>query len=106
MNHRRREDRLYTTVVLAFLAGLVALGLLGIPALLVAAIGAAVAGLGITASHRRLSVRGATGSRRRDRHRAVPTRYVPSVLEGSSAKRRRILHLRRHRHPQTPLRFR
>jgi hypothetical protein len=106
MNDRRREDRLYTTVVVAFLLGLVALGLIGVPALLVAAIGAAVAGLGIAAFHRRLEPGDTPGSRRRRRREPVPARYVPSVLEGSSARRRRILHLRRHRHPQTPLRFR
>jgi hypothetical protein len=36
----------------------------------------------------------------------VPDKYVPSVLEGSQAKRRRFAPLRRHRHAQTPLRFR
>jgi hypothetical protein len=106
MNDRRREDRLYTAVVVAFLLGLVALGLFGVPALLVAAIGAAVAGLGIAAFHRRFGAGDDAGPHRRPRRERVPARYVPSVLEGSSARRRRILHLRRHRHPQTPLRLR
>jgi hypothetical protein len=62
MNSPRTEDRLYTAVVLAFLTGLVAIGLLGVPALLVAVIGVAVAALAIV---------------------------VPRVLETGSRKRRR-----------------
>jgi hypothetical protein len=92
MKDRRREDRLYTAVLLAFLVGLVALGLLGIPALLVAAIGLVSATIAIVLMH--------------GRRRQAPARYVPSVLEGSRLKRRRLVHLRRHRHPASPLRFR
>ena len=94
----------YTAVVLAFLIGLVALGLLGVPALLVAAIGVAVAALAIAVFHRvagrgrdRLAVRGT---------QQVPEKYVPRVLESGSTRRRRGVHLRRHRSPSPPLRFR
>lgn len=96
MKNRRSEDRLYTAVLLAFLAGLVALGLLGVPALLVAAIGLVAAAPAIALLHRSLG----NGSRR------VPEKYVPSVLEGSRVKRRRLAPLRRHRHASPPLRFR
>jgi hypothetical protein len=106
MNDRRSEERLYTAVVLAFLVGLVVLGLLGVPALLVAAIGAVLAAVGIAVFHRSLgSGSGLTPSRRGGRQK-VPERYVPTVLEGSSMKRRRIVHLRRHRNASPPLRFR
>ena len=94
MDGRHYGEPLYAAVLIAFLVGLVALGLLGISALLVAAIGLVVAALGITLLHRG---RGAHG---------VPDKYVPSVLEGSRAKRRRFAPLRRHRHPSPPLRFR
>ncbi|HEX3736696.1 MAG TPA: hypothetical protein VHV53_04070 [Solirubrobacterales bacterium] len=87
---------------MAFGVSLVVLGLLGVPALLVAAIGAVVAAVAIGAFHRSL---GGT-PRRRSSHQRVPAKYVPSVLEGSSMRRRRIVHLRRHRHPSSPLRFR
>ena len=92
MDGRRNGDRLYTVVLLAFLVGLVALGLLGVPALLVAALGAVVAAVGIAALH--------------GRQRKAPVGYAPSVLVASSTKRRRIGHLRRRRHLSTPLRFR
>ena len=92
MDGRRNGDRIYTVVLLAFLVGLVALGLLGVPALLVAALGAAVAALGIAALH--------------GRQRKAPGAYAPSVLEPSSMKRRRIGHLRRRRHLSAPLKFR
>jgi hypothetical protein len=92
MDGRRNGDRIYTVVLLAFLAGLVALGLLGVPALLVAAVGMAVAACGIAALH---------GRRRRG-----PAGYAPSVLEASKMRRRRIGNLRRHRAPNPPLRFR
>jgi hypothetical protein len=95
MNRRRSEDRLYPTVLIAFLVGLVALGLLGVPALLVAAIGLLVAAVAIGILHVR---RG--GAPR------VPEKYVPSVLEGSRVKRRRLGGLKRHRSAQPPLRFR
>jgi hypothetical protein len=98
MNGRRSEDRLYTAIVLAFLVGLVVLGLLGVPALLVAAIGAAVAALAIGAFHGRLERRGGSASDRVRRRQKIPARYVPSVLEQSSVRRRRGLHLRGHRH--------
>jgi hypothetical protein len=106
MKDRRSEDRLYTAIVMAFLVGLVALGLFGVPALMVAALGAVVAALGIALFHR--SLEGGDGAPRgpRKRYRPVPDRYVPSVLEGSSTRRRRLVHLRRHRHTSQPLRFR
>jgi hypothetical protein len=106
MNARRSQDRLYTGGVLAFLIGLVVLGLVGVPALLVAAIGAAVAALGIAVFHRALEGRGGSGSRYSDGRRQVPPKYTPRVLESGSTRRRRIVHLRRHRHPSPPLRFR
>jgi hypothetical protein len=100
------EDRLYTAVLVAFGAALVTLGVLGVPALLVAAIGLAVAALAIAVFHRRLGA-GTTRRRRRASKRSpIPSSYVPSVLEGSSARRRRGLHLRRRHHPNPPLRFR
>jgi hypothetical protein len=106
MNDRRREDRLYTAVVSAFLLALVALGLLGVPALLVAPIGAVVAGLGIAAFHRHLGADRALAPRRRGARQKVPAKYVPQVLEASSTRRRQFLHMRRRRHPQTSLRSR
>jgi hypothetical protein len=92
MKGRHNGDRIYTAILLAFLVGLVALGLLGVPALLVAALGVVVAALGIAALH--------------GRRRKAPGGYVPSVLEASSMKRRRIGSLRRRRHLSTPLKFR
>jgi hypothetical protein len=106
MHSPHREDRLYTAVVLAFLIGLVALGLSGVPALLVGAIGLGVAALAIGGFHRALE--GGRRSRSRSsasRHR-VPEKYVPSVLESGSMRRRRGVHLRRHRGASPPLRFR
>jgi hypothetical protein len=94
MDERHYGEPLYAAVLIAFLVGLIALGLLGIPALLVAAIGLVVVALGITLIHRGRGARG------------VPDKYVPSVLEGSRAKRRRFTPLRRHRHASPPLRFR
>lgn len=94
MDERHYGEPLYAAVLIAFLVGLIALGLLGISALLVAAIGLVVAALGITLLHRGRGARG------------VPDKYVPSVLEGSRAKRRRFTPLRRHRHASPPLRFR
>jgi hypothetical protein len=94
MDDRRNGEPLYAAVLIAFLVGLIALGLLGVPALLVAAIGLAVAAVAITLLHRGRGARG------------VPDKYVPSVLEGSRAKRRRFTPLRRHRHASAPLRFR
>jgi hypothetical protein len=91
MKDRRSEDRLYTAVLLAFLVTLVAIGLLGVPTPLVAAIGVVMATVGIALFARR---------------QRVPERYVPSVLEGSRLRRRRIGHLRRHRQASPPLRFR
>jgi hypothetical protein len=91
MNHRRSEDRLYTAVLLAFLVTLVAIGLLGVPAPLVAALGLVVATVGILLFARR---------------ERTPVKYAPSVLEGSRLRRRRIGHLRRHRQASPPLRFR
>jgi hypothetical protein len=106
MNDRRREDRLYTAVVLSFLVGMVGLGLLGIPALLVAAIGTAIAAVGIVFLRRHLAVTGGSAPRGPGTQERVPATYVPSVLEGSSARRRRTIHLRRRRQPSAPLRFR
>jgi hypothetical protein len=91
MNDRRSEDRLYSAVLLAFLVTLVAIGLLGVPTPLVAAIGVVLATVGIALFARR---------------ERVPARYVPSVLEGSRLKRRRIGRPRRHRDASPPLRFR
>jgi hypothetical protein len=106
MDSRRREDRLYTAILLVFLVGLVALGLSGVPALLVAAIGTVVAAVGITVFHRFLEGGNGAPRGRRGKYRPVPPKYVPSVLEGSSMRRRRVVHLRRHRHASAPLRFR
>lgn len=97
MKGPRDEDRLYTAVGLAFLTGLVALGLLGVPALLVAAIGVAGAALAIAVFHRALEGRG---------RQPVPEKYVPRVLESGAMRRRRGVHLRRHRGASPPLRFR
>lgn len=106
MQDRRHGDRLYTALVVAFLIALVALGVIGVPTLLVAAIGAAAAAVAIALFHSlfeapRAPARG--GGRRPAR---VPAKYVPSVLEGSSMRRRRLGGLRRHRHASPPLRFR
>jgi hypothetical protein len=104
MQNRRDEDRFYTAILMAFLVALVALGLLGVPALLVGAIGIGVAALAIALFHGRLETRHAP--RPRGKRSRVPTRYVPSVLEGSSMRHRRLVHLRRHRSSIRPLRFR
>jgi len=106
MNDRRSEDRLYTAVLLTFGVGLVVIGLLGVPALLVAAIGAVLAAIGIVVFRGLLEGADASAGRRRVTHERVPEKYVPSVLEGSSVRRRRIGHLRRQRHASPPLRFR
>jgi hypothetical protein len=106
MKGPRDEERLYTAMVLAFLSGLVALGLVGVPALLVAAIGVAVAALAIAVFRRPLEARrrgtsGSTGG-----HQPVPAKYVPQVLESGSLRRRRGIRPRRHRGASPPLRFR
>jgi hypothetical protein len=106
MNDRRKEDRLYTAVLLAFLVGLVVIGLLGVPALLVAAIGAVLAAVGIVVLRGFLEGAGGSAGRRRGSRERVPEKYMPSVLEGSSVRRRRVGHLRRHRQASPPLRFR
>jgi hypothetical protein len=106
MHRPGTEDRLYTAVVLAFLIGLVALGLLGVPALLVAAIGVAVAALAIAGFHRTLEGRHDRSTRASGSRRPVPEKYVPRVLENGSMRRRRMVHLRRHRGASPPLRFR
>ena len=106
MNGRRSEERLYKAVLLAFLGLLVALGLLGVPAPLVAAIGVALAASAIVLFRGPLERdRGPATRRPRGRQR-IPDRYVPSVLEGSSVKRRRGVHLGKRRHSAPPLRFR
>ena len=106
MDRPPSEDRLYSAVVLASLIGLVALGLLGVPALLVAAIGVAVAAVAITVFHRALERRRGSVSRSSSRRPPVPEKYVPRVLENGSMRRRRGVHLRRHRSASPPLRFR
>lgn len=106
MDDRRGGDRLYTAILMAFLVTLVGLGVLGVPALLVAAIGLAVAALAIVLFRRRLEAGSASQPRRTSKRSPIPTSYVPSVLEGSSMRRRRGLHLRRRHHPNPPLRFR
>jgi hypothetical protein len=106
MHSPRNEDRLYSAVVLAFLTGLVAIGLLGVPALLVAAIGVAVAALAIAAFHRALEGGRGPALRPSTSRRPVPEKYVPRVLESGSMRRRRRVHLRRHRGASPPLRFR
>jgi hypothetical protein len=106
MPERRSADRLYTAILVAFLVALVGLGLLGVPALLVAAIGLGTAALGIAMSHGRLEAGRTSGRPRASKRSHVPAKYVPSVLEGSSMRRRRTLHPRRRHHPGQPLRFR
>jgi hypothetical protein len=106
MDRSPPEDRLYSVVVLAFLIGLVALGLLGVPALLVAAIGVAVAALAILVFHGALERSPRARSRVSARRQSVPEKYVPRVLESGSMRRRRGVHLRRHRSASPPLRFR
>jgi hypothetical protein len=106
MKGPRTEGRLYPAVVLAFLSGLVALGLLGVPALLVAAVGVAVAALAIAVFHRALEGPGRASSGTAAGRRPVPEKYVPRVLESGSMRRRRGVHLRRHRGASPPLRFR
>lgn len=105
MNGRRTEERLYTAVLVAFLACLLALGLLGVPALLVAAAGAAAAALGIALFHRFLQGRSGTVGGRRTGRAPLPDRYVPSILEASTMRRRRLGFPRRHRHASPPLRL-
>jgi hypothetical protein len=105
MNDQRDSDRLYTAILLAFLTGLVPLGLLGVPALLVAAIGIVAAALGIAVFHGFFEVEAGASARRRTTRARVPERYVPSVLEGSSTRRRRAGFFRRHRHASPPLRL-
>jgi hypothetical protein len=106
MNSPRHEDRLYTAVMLAFLIGLVALGLLGVPTLLVGAIGLGVAALAIAAFHSALERRRRPRGRSSASRDRVPDRYVPTVLESGSLRRRRGVHPRRHRGASPPLRFR
>ena len=106
MPERRSADRLYTATLMAFLVALVGLGLLGVPALLVAAIGLGAATLGIAIFHRRLEAGGTSGRAPASKRSPIPAKYVPSVLEGSSMRRRRGIHLRRRHHPNRPLRFR
>ena len=106
MHDRRSEDRLYTAILLAFGVTLVGLGLLGVPALLVAAIGVGIAALAIALFHGRLEAGEGAGPRRSGKRSPIPAKYVPSVLEGSSMRRRRAIHLRRHRDSNPPLRFR
>jgi hypothetical protein len=106
MDRPNPQDRPYTAVVLAFLTGLVALGLLGVSALLVAAIGVAVAALAIALFHRALEGSRRPAARASARRQRVPEKYVPTVLESGSRRRRRGVHLRRHRSASPPLRFR
>jgi hypothetical protein len=106
MPDRRSGDRLYTAILMAFLAALIGLGLLGVPALLVAAIGLGAAALGIAIFHRRIDAGGGAPRRRASKRSPVPAKYVPSVLEGSSMRRRGVLHLRRRHQANRHLRFR
>ena len=106
MTERRSGDRLYTAILVAFLVALVGLGVLGVPALLVAAIGLATAAVGIAIFHRRLEGRTGRQGSLTSKRSPIPGSYAPSVLEGSSMRRRRGLHLRRRHHPNPPLRFR
>jgi len=106
MKGRRSEESTYTAVVLAFLVGLVGSGLLGVPAPLVVAIGVALAAVAILLFRGTLEDRRGAAPARRARREKVPERYVPSVLEGSSIKRRRGVHLGKRRHSAPPLRFR
>jgi hypothetical protein len=106
MPDRRSGDRLYSAILMAFLVALIGVGLLGVPALLVAAIGVGAAALAIAIFHRRLEARTASAGRQSGKRSPIPARYVPSVLEGSSMRRRRVLHLRRRNHANPPLRFR
>lgn len=106
MQSRGQQDRRYTRVVIAFLVGLVVLGLLGVPALLVAAIGGVTAALAIALFRDFFETDPRHGPRRGVRRQTVPQKYVPSVLEGSSAQRRRFVHIRRHRPASPPLRLR
>ncbi len=106
MDDRRGADRLYTAILVVFLVALVGLGLFGVPALMVGAIGLAVAALAIALFHRRLEAGSDAGRRRSSKRSPIPASYVPSVLEGSSMRLRRGLHLKRRHHPNPPLRFR
>jgi hypothetical protein len=106
MHDRRRGDRLYTAILMAFLVALIGLGLLGVPPLLVAAIGIGAAALAIAIFHRRLEAGSASSARKSGKRSPIPARYVPSVLEGSSVRRRRLPHLRRRHQPNPPLRLR
>jgi len=106
MHSPRTEERLYAAVLSAFLIGLVGLGLLGVPALLVAAIGVAAAALAIAVFHRALENRHGRLTRAAASRQKVPEKYVPRVLESGSMRRRRGVHLRRHRGASPPLRFR
>jgi hypothetical protein len=106
MGDRRSGDRLYTAILMAFGGALVGLGLIGVPTLLVGAIGLGAAAFGIAVFHRRLEAGSGRQGRRSSKRSPIPSAYVPSVLEGSSLRRRRGLHLKRRNHPNTPLRFR
>ena len=105
MQKVRRQDRLYPVVLIGFLFALVAVGLLGVPALLVAAGGAVFAALAIVALRRFLEAE--EGSIESPATPGPGARqYVPSVLEGSSMRRRRGVPLRRRHRPGQPVRFR
>jgi hypothetical protein len=106
MDRRRSEGRLYTAILAAFLVGLVGLGLIGVPAPLVVAVGLLAAALGVAALHRFGTRPASVPQPRPDPRDRVHRQYVPSVLEGTPARRRRGVHLRRRRNPHPPLRFR
>jgi hypothetical protein len=106
MPDRRSGDRLYTAILMAFLVVLIGLGLFGVPALLVAVIGLVAAALVIAIFHRRLGAGSASRARQSSKRSPIPAKYVPSVLEGSSVRRRRGLHIRRRHNANPPLRFR
>jgi hypothetical protein len=106
MPDRSSGDRLYSAILMGFLAALIGLGLVGLPALLVAALGVVGAAFAIAIFHRRLEARSPLGARQASKRSPIPAKYVPSVLEGSSGRRRRVPHLRRRHHANPPLRFR
>lgn len=106
MQKGRRQDRLYPVVLIGFLLALVAVGLLGVPALLVAAGGAAFAALAIVALRGFLEAEKASEELPATAPSAVARQYVPSVLEGSTTRRRRGVHRGRRHRPGQPVRFR
>ncbi len=106
MQRGRSQDRFYPVVLIGFLIALVATGLLGVPALLVAALGAALAAIAILALRGLIEADARPAEKPAARPRRPARQYVPTVLEGSSMRRRRGLQIRRRHQPQKPLRYR